>query len=347
MDNMLCKKYFAALNSADGFVNYFPQIFNHKTCSRIYVIKGGPGTGKSRFMRDVADEAERRGFEVIYYYCSSDSNSLDGIFIKELKIGILDGTAPHCFEPSLVGAVEQIVNLGDFWNARVLEENRGAIERLALQKSAGYDIAYSLLSAYGGIMNAQEKIVTPILNKKKLSGSVKRLLHRLPSSESYTKEVTLLRAVGMNGETRFTTFEKEADTVFYVTDKFHTAFFVLNEIIKEAEERRLSMKISYDPIAPWRADAVLLTDHNIAFVGGDSGERRINSLRFFDKDEYREEREVLKKLETEAQNILSLTSGVFEKIKEYHFAIEEIYSSAMDFTEKEKFVALFLKKLFK
>ena len=75
------KRYFAAANSADGFVNYFPSIFGAAPCRRLFVIRGGPGTGKSSFMRRVADAAEHAGIEVTYYHCSSDAESLDGLFL--------------------------------------------------------------------------------------------------------------------------------------------------------------------------------------------------------------------------------------------------------------------------
>ena len=134
MDNMCSKKYFGASNSADGFVNYFPRIFNKDSCCRIYVVKGGPGTGKSRFMREVADEAERRGMSVKYYYCSSDSSSLDGIIIEDMRVGFVDGTSPHVYEPTCVGSFEQIVNLGDFWNEEELFQKREQIETLGKGK---------------------------------------------------------------------------------------------------------------------------------------------------------------------------------------------------------------------
>ena len=130
------EKYFAAANSADGFVNYFPQIFGEGGCQRLYVIKGGPGTGKSCFMKQVGARAEKRGMPVTYYYCSSDADSLDGLMIGNGKIGILDGTAPHVWEPHLAGAFEQIVNLGDFWNADLLASRKREIAHLTKKKGA-------------------------------------------------------------------------------------------------------------------------------------------------------------------------------------------------------------------
>ena len=127
------KKYFAASNSAQGFKNYYDNVFDVKKYSKIYIIKGGPGTGKSYFMKNVAEYAEELGFSVTYIYCSSDPNSLDGIIIEELKIAILDGTAPHACEASLPGAAENIVNLGEFWNTSVLSGSRKIIENLNSQ----------------------------------------------------------------------------------------------------------------------------------------------------------------------------------------------------------------------
>ena len=107
--------YFAAQNSGEGFLNYFPQIFFGY--ERIYILKGGPGTGKSYFLSAIADMAAARGMACICYLCSSDPDSLDGVCLPELGIAVLDGTSPHNVEPALVGAREEIVNLGQFWDA--------------------------------------------------------------------------------------------------------------------------------------------------------------------------------------------------------------------------------------
>ena len=47
------KKYFASANTEKGFVSYFDEIYG--VLDRVYIIKGGPGTGKSHFIRNIAD----------------------------------------------------------------------------------------------------------------------------------------------------------------------------------------------------------------------------------------------------------------------------------------------------
>ena len=122
-------KYFLGANTHGGFFSLFDELYFPLFDGRLYVIKGGPGTGKSSVMKKVASEAEKRGFEVERIYCSSDPSSLDGVIIPALKTAVADGTSPHVIEPKYPGAVEQIVNLGDCWDTAFLRHSREAIMR--------------------------------------------------------------------------------------------------------------------------------------------------------------------------------------------------------------------------
>lgn len=54
-----------------------------------------------------------------YFYCSSDTDSLDGIASPSLKVAAIDGTAPHVIEPDYPGVYDEIINLEDFWDERM------------------------------------------------------------------------------------------------------------------------------------------------------------------------------------------------------------------------------------
>ena len=41
--------YFAASNSTAGFISYYEEVFRASRIGHIWAVKGGPGTGKSRF----------------------------------------------------------------------------------------------------------------------------------------------------------------------------------------------------------------------------------------------------------------------------------------------------------
>ena len=102
-------------------------MFFNDRITRRYRVKGGPGTGKSGFIRKVAALAEREGRSVEYYYCSSDPDSLDGAIIDS-STAIFDGTSPHSYDTVLPGAVDEIINLGDFWNSEELSKYRNKIK---------------------------------------------------------------------------------------------------------------------------------------------------------------------------------------------------------------------------
>ena len=128
------EKYFAASNSSEGFCSYYDSVFDIQKYEKIYAIKGGSGTGKAFFMKAVAKAAQEKGFSVRYIYCSSDASSLDGIIIEEPKIAVLDGTAPHIYEPKLLGAVDEIVDLGAFLNGEMLMRSKNEIEHILKSK---------------------------------------------------------------------------------------------------------------------------------------------------------------------------------------------------------------------
>ena len=117
-------RYFLAANSFEGFVSHFSDSYSAESGYKTYIIKGGPGTGKSSLMKYVAIRAIEKGYTVHLCHCSSDPDSLDGVIIDEKKTVILDGTAPHIVEPKYPGTCENIVDLGRFWDSENLRSKR-------------------------------------------------------------------------------------------------------------------------------------------------------------------------------------------------------------------------------
>ncbi len=140
------KKVFPGGNTWRGFHSFYDYIIE-PDATRIFVIKGGPGVGKSTFMRKIGEEMLERGYDVEFHCCSSDNGSLDGVVIPAIKVALLDGTAPHVVDPKNPGAVDEIVHLGDHWNEEGLRAYKKEI--LALNQEIGrlFKRAYSYLAA--------------------------------------------------------------------------------------------------------------------------------------------------------------------------------------------------------
>lgn len=88
------KRFFPGGNTCVGFYSYYDYIIE-PNATRIIIIKGGPGVGKSTFMRWIGEQMQERGYDVEHHCCSSDNGSLDGIMIPALRLAMLDGTSPH------------------------------------------------------------------------------------------------------------------------------------------------------------------------------------------------------------------------------------------------------------
>lgn len=88
-------RYFLGSNSARGFYSLYRGLTDPGGGEFLWIIKGGPGCGKSSFMKKIGAAAAKAGLAVEYIHCSGDPDSLDAVRIPQLKTAYMDGTAPH------------------------------------------------------------------------------------------------------------------------------------------------------------------------------------------------------------------------------------------------------------
>ena len=341
--------FFAASNSAEGFVNYFPRIFTAERCRRIFVVKGGPGTGKSYFMRQVAEAAESGGHEVTYYYCSSDPESLDGIIVEDMGIGFVDGTAPHVWEPASVGTFEQLINLGDFWDIDVLASRRATIEALGREKKRCYGQAYRYLSAAGTVRRAMLDEMRYAVNEEKMRRAVSRTIEKLDcvAGDVYREEVALCDSVGMMGRVRKDNYEKTAKRRYFVKDVYGISALFFGEFQRLCQRQSVGLRISYDPLLPEQIDAIAPMGTDCVFSLAECEDSVvINLQRFIKTDAYKMIRASLKEKKAAAESLEAFAVQALAAVREYHFAIEQLFTDAMDFSAKESFTTAFCTKLF-
>ncbi len=140
------RKMFPGGNTPQGFFSFYDQMI-HQEATKIFVLKGGPGTGKSTLMKKIGATMVENGFDCEYHCCSSDNDSLDGVVIPALQIAVLDGTAPHVVDPRNPGAVDEIVHLGDYWDEQGLQYAKEEILASNREISRLFQRAYDYLAA--------------------------------------------------------------------------------------------------------------------------------------------------------------------------------------------------------
>ncbi|MGC7873426.1 PRK06851 family protein [Desulfosporosinus sp. SYSU MS00001] len=148
MSKKVVKKMFPGAVTSKGFFSYYNYIIEPDAL-HIFIIKGGPGVGKSTFMKKIADNISKLGYDIEYHCCSSDNNSIDGLVIPALGVALLDGTAPHIVDPKNPGAVDEIINLGDYWDENIIHRAKPEIMR------CNYQVGRYFQAAYYALMEAQ------------------------------------------------------------------------------------------------------------------------------------------------------------------------------------------------
>lgn len=143
------RNIFPGGNTPLGFYSYYNDILPQRKAEKIFCIKGGPGTGKSTLMKGVGAYFAEREEDVDYLWCSSDPDSLDGIVLQKRNVALLDGTAPHVTDPQNPGAVDDIVNLGEYWNEEGLRAHRKEILDCHQRTGEMFRCAYGYLAAAG------------------------------------------------------------------------------------------------------------------------------------------------------------------------------------------------------
>jgi len=342
-DDGVFEHYFAAANTSHGFKSYFGEIFSPLKFEHIYILKGGPGVGKSTLMKKVAVKAGELGLSPTLYHCSSDPYSLDGVVIEKLGTAILDGTSPHTVDPTAAGVRETIVNMGECWDTGKLYESGRRIIELIKEKSACYGAAYDYLGAEKQIRDSLWEQNKRTLLCDKLYADVRRVSDRIFKKRSDGKQfVRITRAVSCAGEVRFTTFEQQCEVNYFLRDVRGTAFEYLSAIRKAAAEKGIDTLVSFDPADPAKADALCFPKLSVSFSLYNDDYCKsleklskpykvINMSRFSDPKAYALVREKYRFGEKCACEMRSAALDYLRRAGEIHAETEKLYGKATDY----------------
>lgn len=360
-DTKLYKKYyFASANTCFGFKSYFNYIFNPELLKKIYILKGGSGTGKSYLMNEIAQKAIDKNLSVEYFLCSSDPESLDGIIINELGIAVLDGTAPHITDPKYPGVIENIINIGNFWDETKLDDNKEKIFELTNKKSIYFGNAYKYLKAANEILESVNELSKKYIKYEKMEASIYRIINKhtkekdktANSNTLNTDEYRFINAISSDGCESLDTFEREAKKIFYISNDHFMGYYYTESLLNRFKNtKKIILPLALNPE---RTQGIYLKDKQILFVIKDKKDDKIYDERYnfvnmnrFIESSFKKEHKYKLRLARKCYN--SVISSAVEYLKEakaLHFKLEDIYKSAMNFDKKSKYAKDLIQKIF-
>lgn len=337
---------FIAANGYRGFRSRFDEVYRVSEYDHLFIIKGGPGTGKSHAMKQIAKSAEKIGADCEYIFCSSDPDSLDGLILKKgvRRIGILDGTSPHTRCTQIPGAVDEIVNLGAFWDCSKLSPHRDRIFSLQQKKTEAYRRAYRFLRIAGEADSFLSDLLEPCIQKEKLSKATLRILRQIPTEENPSFQIRYRQACSMKGIVYLPT---EAKSTFVVTDYMDSARFYLSNLRRVVQAQgKHSCTVFPSCYTDSVLDGILFPSCGILFTSKEDADGvTINMKRFLDNARLSLCRAQIRRLRGTRQQMQDNAVAALNEVGKYHFALEEIYGSAMNFAEKEAYIDKLSKKV--
>lgn len=158
------RRVFPGGNTAQGFFSYYDHVIGDEA-RRVFILKGGPGAGKSTFMKRIAQDMLERGFDVEFHHCSADPSSVDAVVFPTVGIALFDGTAPHVIDPKFPGLVDEIVDLGQFCDEAALAPHKDDIVKLSAEGRRSFRRAYNYLAAAKDVSANWEAVNTQAMDR--------------------------------------------------------------------------------------------------------------------------------------------------------------------------------------
>ncbi len=340
------KRMFPGGNTSEGFVSYYDYIIENDA-NRIFIIKGGPGTGKSSMMKKVAKEILERGYDVEYHHCSSDNNSIDGIVIPKLRVAMIDGTAPHIVDPKHPGAVDEIIHLGDYWNVEKIEENKEGVLKSIDRNGKFYKRAYNYLAAarliYEDIIWKVEESMEFGQVNVEINNLIYEVFEKMWVNPILGKDRHLFgSAYTPTGWLEYTdTLLDGLDKIYYISGEIGTGkSTLLEKVYNEAIIRGLDVEVYHTPLIPEKIETVIIKDSKIGLTTSEMAKQfeytQVDLNKYINKEAYEKYEKDIIEDKRVFDSLIQVALKDFEGAKKNHDGIEKYYVPNMDFEAIEK-----------
>ncbi|MGI6279640.1 MAG: hypothetical protein ACOYJS_03655 [Acutalibacteraceae bacterium] len=349
-------KYFLAANSCEGFISHFRECYDPKDGWKAYIIKGGPGTGKSSFMKFLAKKGADKGLCCELCPCSSDPDSLDAVIFPEIKTAVLDGTAPHTLDPLYPGACEVILDFGKYFDTNILNKAADEIISLTDKNRTHHKTASLYLQAAGKLMTDNLKSAVLVTNIERVENFAEKLCKKYLKNKNKKGRENIRFLAGMTPK-GYISF---ADTVNELCKKIvviEDNFGCVSDIIM-CRIRKTALANGYDIISaksallPSLYDHIIIPELSLAFVREskfqhfDVEVRRIHARRFMDVKKLHKSREKIKFNNKAIKELMLAAASTLLEAKNVHDQLEKYYVKSMDFEAVTEFATAFAEELF-
>lgn len=280
------RRMFPGGNTSKGFVSFHDNIIGTNR-NKLYILKGMPGGGKSSLMKEIGRRASEEGFTLEYHHCPSDPNSIDAIVIKELKIGLIDGTPPHPVDPLYPGLTEDIVDLTRYINKEEIKAYKDKLIKAREDNKKAYGKAFNYFKAAKCVYDEIENTNKTNVDFKKVNDLSKKYIDEIfkktvSLNYNHEFEVRYLFSSAYTPEGYYDYIETILDgmeNIYYLQGEIGTGKSTfLNRIVEESRIRNFHVEIYYDSILVDKIESVLIHELNTIISSNDLAKKYSHTL---------------------------------------------------------------------
>ena len=347
LDNL--PSWFLGANAPKGYFSKFDQLFSEAPNGKCYLLKGGPGTGKSTMLKKIAAVLKEKDPSTELVFCSADTDSLDAVIAFDGKFVAADATLPHGVEPRYPGAYETTVDLSDCWDEKVLKEHSEEISLLFDSNRRFHEEARRYLSAAANLLEEAARLGMESLFIGKAENAALRICAKeLGKGEKKrgSEKQRFLSAVTEKGVVFMEKTPKILSEKIYAVDDEAGAVsrIFMNTVRKYAIEHGFDIITCKCPLFPLeKTEHIFIPSLKIGFITLNKrhkidaeNKRTIHSVRFYDRKKYAQNKIKIRFALRLASSLVGEAALCMKEAKRVHDLLESYYIPAMDFSKTEE-----------
>ncbi|WP_147820749.1 hypothetical protein [Salidesulfovibrio onnuriiensis] len=333
---------FFGCNSAEGFhsfFNFLPDLDNAK----MIIVKGGPGTGKSTFINRIGETFAGQGYDLEYQHCSLDPESYDAVTIPEIRSVVVAATGHHVFDPRNPGAVDEILNLGEYWDIEGIRTHREEILDINKASERKFHRVYRQLKAARLLLGNAESVSAEAMDRRKLHAMEQAICDHLPPAKAGTgygaERHCFISSITPLGEVHLAASLLRANTrvVGLVGEPGSGRSELLQEVARQARLRGLTVEYYHKPIDHSIVEHIHIPEAELLITVQPGLMPADNLVATYRLDECAaswidDEREAIDAAKTRYEEILGDAVDSLLDAKNTHSALEQYYVPYMDFS---------------
>ena len=305
-----------------GFVDFFKYIMPLDAAKKRYFLKGASGSGKSTFIKKIAEKFDGASTDIDFFHCANDASGLDGLAVKDLGFCIIDATSPHSHDPEIPSAIDEIIDFAEFLDSEKLTEHIDEIKKLLESKKELYKNAQKFLTAAGSVRTADRAAYEATVQRSRVRDYAREYLNGPETYGAGTDRKLFLSAITPAGLVNFAEDVLSRYNVYDICAKAGSNVF-LDEMKCIANSRGINTESFFSPLEPTKREYLLLPEEGLAFSATHS-------------------------ICSKPEIIKTLLDAATEFMKEalvIHGKIEEIYIDKMNFDKVNELTEKILNRL--